>query len=94
MAELCIGIHHPAGLHARPLAQFVRTAQRFQSNIQVENVTTHKGPRNGKSPLNLMLLAVTDGQEVRIVAEGPDADQAINALRGLITGGFEEEVAA
>jgi phosphotransferase system HPr (HPr) family protein len=89
MSELVIRIQHAAGLHARPLAEFVKTARRFQSAIAVENLTSGKGPADGKSPLSLMLLTVTDGQEVRIVAQGQDSKEAVLALEHLITRNFE-----
>jgi phosphotransferase system HPr (HPr) family protein len=90
MSELTIRIQHAAGLHARPLAEFVKTAKRFQSVIRVENLTLRKGPADGKSPLSLMLLSVLDGQEVRIVAQGPDQDDAIRALQDLIASDFQQ----
>ena len=91
MTELRIRIQHDAGLHARPLAQFVRTARQFQSTIEVENLTAGKGPADGKSPLSLMLLTVLNGQQIKIVADGPDSDSAIQALKDLIAHDFQLE---
>ena len=88
MGELRLTIQHEAGLHARPLAQFVKTAQAFQSAVRVRNLSSGKGPADGKSPLALMLLAVLDGQEIAIDADGPDSDQALDALRCLIQTDF------
>jgi phosphotransferase system HPr (HPr) family protein len=88
MSELTIRIQHAAGLHARPLAEFVKTAKQFQSAISVENLTLRKGPADGKSPLSLMLLSVLNGQELRIVAQGPDDKEAIRALQDLIARDF------
>jgi phosphotransferase system HPr (HPr) family protein len=90
MAELSITVHHHAGLHARPLAQFVKTAKMYQADIQVYNLTSGKGPANGISPLKLMLLAVQNGHEIKIVAEGVQAEQAIAGLKTLIESNFGE----
>jgi len=91
VTELRTRIQHQAGLHARPLAEFVKTARQFESTIKVENLTAGKGPADGKSPLSLMLLTVLDGQEVRIVADGPDSNRAIHALSDLIAHDFQLE---
>lgn len=84
MPELKITITNEVGLHARPLALFVQTAKQFESEIQVANLSSAKGPSNGKSPLNLLLLAVHSGMEINVSADGPDAEQALAALKELI----------
>lgn len=89
MAETIVTVEHDAGLHARPLAIFVKCAKRFDSDIQVENLTNGKGPSNGKSSIKLMLLAVQSGHDIRIVAEGDDSDDAVEALRELIVSDFK-----
>lgn len=89
MAETVVKVEHHAGLHARPLAIFVKCAKGFDSNIQVENLTNGKGPSNGKSSIKLMLLAVQAGHEIRISAEGDDSDDAVEALRELVVSDFE-----
>jgi phosphotransferase system HPr (HPr) family protein len=91
MPELLITIHHSAGLHARPLAQFVKTAKSFDTTLQVYNMTTGKGPANGMSPLSLMLLAVQKDHEIKIVAEGAQAVEALDGLKALIESNFGEE---
>ena len=90
MTEISLTVHHEAGLHARPLARFVQTANRYDAEVQVTNVTRGKGPANGKSPLSLMLLAVLQGHEVRITTTGPDAAAALAALQTLIDADFAE----
>lgn len=88
MAETVVKVEHDAGLHARPLAAFVKLAKGFDSDIEVENITSGKGPANGKSSLKLMLLAVQAGHEIRIAAEGDDSDDAVDALRELVLSDF------
>lgn len=70
------------GLHARPAAQFVKTAKQFTSEIQVT-----KGEReaNAKSSLNVMSLGAKKGEKIVIRAEGEDAEEAVDALVGLIS---------
>ncbi len=90
MPELIIQIQHESGLHARPLAQFVKTVKSFKASVQVINQTTGKGPVNGASPIHLMLLAVTRGHEIRIVSEGEQAGEVLQALKVLIESNFGE----
>ena len=75
------------GLHARAAARFVKLAGQFRSGIQV----TRGAKRvDGKSILGLLLLSAPRGSVLDIGAEGEDAAQALDALRGLVTRGFED----
>ena len=76
------------GLHARPSASFVKIAQRFGSHIFVEK---DGEVVNGKSILGLMTLAAGKGTKLKIIAEGDDADRAIDELGNLVTTGFNEK---
>lgn len=75
------------GLHARPAAEFVKLAGRFESEIWVEKDGLEV---NGKSIMGVMMLAAEAGSQIRIRALGPDADAAMTALLGLIRNGFGE----
>lgn len=90
MPELNVTIHHEAGLHARPLAQFVKTVKSFNAEVSVFNTTSGKGPANGASPVKLMLLSVVKGNSIRIVSEGQDSDKVLEALSKLIENNFNE----
>lgn len=90
MAELTLTIHHEAGLHARPLAQFVKTAKAYDAKVSVTNLTRGKGPVDGTSPVKLMLLAVLNGHEIRVTAEGNQADEVLAALNELVESNFAE----
>jgi len=76
------------GLHARPAMQFVEIANRFNCKIEVAN-----GPLvvDAKSIMSVMRLAATKGTILRIVADGEDAQAAIEDLEKLVTEGFGEE---
>ena len=89
MQEIKLTVLHEAGLHARPLALFVRKANEFESDIQVTNLTKESNPANGKSLLKLLLLAVTCGNEILIQADGVDAEDALSALKILIESNFD-----
>lgn len=83
-----VTIQNRLGLHARPAMSFVDTANGFTSEIRV-----HKGSQvvDGKSIMQLMMLAATQGTKLEIEAQGPDADDAIATLRELIEQNFDEE---
>lgn len=91
MPAITVTVDHEAGLHARPLAKFVKLAKGFDASIEVTNLTRGKGPVNGASPVKLMLLAVLQGHEIQIDAEGPQADEALQALQTLVVNNFEGE---
>jgi phosphotransferase system HPr (HPr) family protein len=86
-----ITVTHEVGLHARPAANFVKTASQFQSDIQVSNVTVEKGPVNAKSVLSVLTLGVEQDFEIELTADGPDEQEALEALTELIQGNFGEE---
>jgi phosphotransferase system HPr (HPr) family protein len=90
MAEATVRVDHASGLHARPLAAFVRVAKGFAAEIKVQNVTTGKGPANGKSPVHLLMLTAQQGHELRIVASGVDEDAALAALTRLVADDFDQ----
>lgn len=78
------------GLHARPAMCFVDAATPFKSNITVMRAGSGS-PVDGKSIMQMMMLAATKGTELEIVAEGEDATRACDTLRKLVEGGFDEE---
>lgn len=89
MPSTVVTVEHEAGLHARPLSKFVKLAKGFDAKIEVSNLTRGNGPANGTSPVKLMLLAVLQGHQIEISAEGPQADEALRALETLVTSNFE-----
>ncbi|MDQ7012408.1 MAG: HPr family phosphocarrier protein [Planctomycetota bacterium] len=76
------------GLHARPAMAFVDCAGTFASTITVRKGDTEV---DGKSIMQMMMLAATQGTTLEIVAEGKDAAEALKALDKLIAAGFDEE---
>jgi phosphocarrier protein len=75
------------GLHARPAARIVRLASQFSSEIQIAKDGLDV---NGKSIMGVMMLAAECGSSILIRADGPDAEQAVEALAQLVATGFGE----
>jgi phosphocarrier protein len=76
------------GLHARPAALFVKTASRFESEITVEK---DGNTVSGKSIMGLMTLRGNVGSVLKVRAEGPDAEQALDELEALVANKFYED---
>jgi len=76
------------GLHARPAAEFVKQAHQFKSDVWVRKDDLEV---NGKSIMGMMMLAAECGSEIVIRAAGADAEEAVDALCGLVTGRFGED---
>ncbi|MCL4303259.1 MAG: HPr family phosphocarrier protein, partial [Anaerolineae bacterium] len=76
------------GLHARPATTFVDLAKQFQADVHVR----HNGKvANGKSLVSLLQLGVEGGSTIRVMAQGPDAEAALWALREAVEAGLGEE---
>src|SRR5438552_1508251 len=81
-------IAHKLGIHARPAALFVKTANRFTCDIFVEKAGEKV---NGKSIMGLMMLAAGPGSKLTVHAQGHDASQALAEIETLIKRKFDEE---
>ncbi len=88
MAKKEFTIQNKLGIHARPAAQFVKTANRFQAEVYVEKDGEEV---DGKSIMGLMMLAAGHGSVITVSSEGSDADAAIDAIGDLISRNFEED---
>ena len=76
------------GIHARPAAMFVKTANRFDCDIFVEK----DGEKvNGKSIMGLMMLAAGPGSRLILSAEGADTARAVVELEALVQRKFDED---
>jgi phosphotransferase system HPr (HPr) family protein len=92
MSVVRLTVRNPSGIHARPAAQFVKTAGRFRAKITVHNVTSGRGPADAKSILAVMPLGVAQGHEIEIAADGDDADDAIAAITQAVNEGLGETI--
>jgi len=81
ISEIEIEIKNSDGLHMRPAMQFVDVANQFECEI---SVSSSDNTVDGKSIMQMSMLAATRGTKLKVKAEGTDAQQAIDALRELV----------
>jgi phosphocarrier protein FPr len=87
-----LSVENPLGLHARPAARFVQTAGRFDADVRVTNRTTGAGPANARSLNAVATLGVRQGHQIEVVALGPEAQAAIDAIEALAAERFGDDV--
>jgi phosphocarrier protein len=87
MVERTVQIVNKNGLHARPAAEIVKVAAKFQSEITLVKEGLEV---NGKSIMGVMMLAAECGSSLVLRARGADADAAVDALATLIVNKFGE----
>ncbi|MEM7576460.1 MAG: HPr family phosphocarrier protein [Planctomycetota bacterium] len=78
-------ISNRLGLHARPAMSVVDVAAGFSSDVKISN---GKQSVDAKSIMQIMMLAATKGTALTIEANGPDAEQAVAAIKALIDSKF------
>lgn len=81
-------IKNKLGLHARAAAQFVKTANRFSSEVKVSK---DRVSANGKSIMGVLTLAAAMGSTIKVSCDGHDAEDALTAIGQLINNKFGEE---
>ena len=89
-ASAIVTIVNRLGLHARPAMTFVERAMGFDAGVTVRRADQQEFV-DGKSIMQMMMLAATQGTPIEIVAEGADAQQAVEALKALVERKFDEE---
>jgi phosphocarrier protein len=80
-------IRNRLGLHARAAVQLVQTASRFEAEVQVSK---DGETVNGRSIMGVMTLAATQGSHIEVVTTGPQAAEALSAIRDLVEARFHE----
>jgi len=88
MTNKIVTIKNRAGIHARPAALIVNTANQFDSDIFLEKDSMRI---NGKSIMGIITLGASYKSEISISAEGPDEAEAVEALVKLFENRFEED---
>jgi phosphocarrier protein HPr len=91
MASREIIVSNSLGLHARPAMQFVDLANQFAIKVTVHKGGPEPAVADGKSVMQMIILAATQGTPIRIEAEGDDAEQAAARLADLFERKFDEE---
>jgi phosphocarrier protein HPr len=82
-----IEITDAVGFHLRSASRFVRLSQQFQADVRV---SCNGRAANGRSILDLMMLAAECGARLELEMTGPDADAALTTLGALVENGFHE----
>ena len=88
--ELRVVVANRLGLHARPAALLVRAVARFKADVTVANVTAGRGPVSARSLNAVATLGLRQGHEMRVCATGPQAGEALAAIRRLADDDFGE----
>jgi phosphocarrier protein HPr len=83
-----VRVANKKGLHARASAKVVEAAARFQSQIRISK---DGQAVDARSIMGLMMLAASEGTDISIEAEGPDAEAALAAIVALAEAKFGEE---
>ena len=84
-------VSNKLGLHARPAMQFVDVANQFDSAVTVHKGGEEPCDADGKSVMQMIILAATEGTPLRIEADGADAQKAVDTLAQLFESKFGEE---
>ena len=82
-----VTIPNELGLHARAAARLVDCANGFESDVKL---TYRERTVNGKSIMGVLMLAAAQGAEITILVEGPDEEDALAGVAGLVEDGFGE----
>ncbi len=82
-----VTIWNKRGLHARASAAFVKTAEQFDAEV---SVTKDDQTVPGNSIMGLLMLGASPGTTISIETEGPEAEEALEALTALVEAGFNE----
>lgn len=89
-ASAVVTVANKLGLHARPATIFVQAASTMNSSVTVRR-TDQDDAVDGKSVMQMMMLAATQGTKIEITANGADAKEAVATLVQLVKSGFQED---
>lgn len=89
MKTVEIKVINEVGLHARPAAVFVQTANRFKSQIKVRNLTKNSNPSDAKSILGVLVLGIEKNHMIQLEVNGEDEEVAIACLTRLVESDFQ-----
>ncbi len=86
--EATFTILNELGLHARPAMLLVQSISRLQCEVMIEKDEVEA---DAKSIMGVLTLAAEQGSTIKVVAEGPDAEQAVQVIGKLIDDKFGED---
>lgn len=84
-----IVVKNKTGLHARPAALFVQIANKYESEI---TIVKDDQKVNGKSIMGILMLAAEKGANITIIADGEDAEKAVEELSGILLHDVDDDV--
>lgn len=91
MVNGTVRIKNPTGLHLRPAGLFCKTAMQFDSKITIKKKTRYDDvTANAKSVLSVLGACIKSGDEIEIICEGSDEEQALKGMMGLVEDGIGE----
>ena len=82
-----VEVQNQVGLHARPATFFIQKANEYKSSIWVEKEERRV---NAKSLLGVLSLGILGGNNIKIIADGADEQEAVEGLAKLVNSGFAE----
>jgi phosphocarrier protein len=82
-----VSVQNQVGLHARPATFFIQKANEYKSTIWVEKEERRV---NAKSLLGVLSLGIVGGTNIKVIADGPDEQQAVEGLVKLVESGFTD----
>ncbi|WP_077533135.1 HPr family phosphocarrier protein [Massiliimalia massiliensis] len=82
-----VEVQNQVGLHARPATFFIQKANEYKSSIWVEKEERRV---NAKSLLGVLSLGILGGNNIKIIADGADEQEAVEGLAKLVDSGFAE----
>jgi len=85
--QAVLEIQNRLGLHARAAVLLVQTANRFDAEVLVGK---DGQVVSGRSIMGVMTLAATQGSTIEVVTRGPQAAEALDAIRALVAAKFNE----
>jgi phosphocarrier protein HPr len=88
MVEREVAIVNRLGLHARPAAQLVQRASKYEAEIKLKRFNLEV---NAKSIMGVMMLAAEMGSKITIIAVGPDEKEAVDGIASVISSKFGED---
>ncbi len=91
MPERELTIINKLGLHARAAAKLVTLASQYPCEVRVARVGQSNREVSGKSIMGVMMLAAAQGSRIRLVAEGENAEIALDSLSDLVNRRFDED---
>ncbi|WP_026657994.1 MULTISPECIES: HPr family phosphocarrier protein [unclassified Butyrivibrio] len=86
MITKSIEIKLPGGLEARPVAELVQLASRYDSTVHIE---AQSKKVNAKSIMGMMTLSLSSGEEVTVIADGSDEADAVAGMESFLIGNLQ-----